>query len=311
MHADIDGLTLNDVVLAVTSGALRRWLAAPRRASDRLADRRRPGRAGRERPEPRLVGNNVSNMFTTLATDVDDPVERLRTISTTARHAKAMNQQPRLLPRGVVAVHAAGAGSAHSCAPTRGAAVRGSTRRRSRAIVSNVPGPRERLKIAGAQLGRRLQRRAADRGHRAQRHRVVVRRPDELLAARLPRPAAGRRGAGVVLPGGAGRTARRTGAGNEPIATSGRRAGRQRRTTPETRRLHDLQDHRPPLRPRRSRGRAGGQSGARPRAARLARRRDARRTRAAAGTGDRPARTRDHARPRPGRVRRRTRRSCC
>lgn len=37
---------------------------------------------------PRLHGNRVSNLFTTLATDVDDPVARLQLISTVTRESK-------------------------------------------------------------------------------------------------------------------------------------------------------------------------------------------------------------------------------
>ena len=106
----------------------------------------------------------------------------------------------------------------------------------------------ERARSAGGDQHRRcaadrhLQRRPARRRDRAQRHGLVVRRPDELLAARLPRPAAGRRGAGVVLPGGAGRAARAS-----PSRARQPRPSRTNSGPTETRSLHDLQDHRPVL----------------------------------------------------------------
>src|SRR5688572_17888046 len=90
-------------------------------------------------------------MFTTLATDVDDPEQRLRTISTTARHAKAMNQHlgsslvewsqftPPAPVRAFMRAYSRRGGARYHAAPFS-------------AIVSNVPGPRERLKIAGAHL---------------------------------------------------------------------------------------------------------------------------------------------------------------
>jgi diacylglycerol O-acyltransferase len=101
--------------------------------------------------EPRLIGNNVSNLFTTLATDVDDPVERLRAISTTTRHAKAISK---------TLGSALMEWSQFTPPAPFGAAVRAYSRLRGArfhpsafsAIVSNVPGPRERVKIAGAQL---------------------------------------------------------------------------------------------------------------------------------------------------------------
>ena len=77
-HADIDGLTLNDVVLALTSGALRRWLEAHGERPTGSLVAGVPVGLDAAGGEPRLIGNNVSNMFTTLATDVDDPAERLR-----------------------------------------------------------------------------------------------------------------------------------------------------------------------------------------------------------------------------------------
>jgi diacylglycerol O-acyltransferase len=82
------GVTLNDVVLGVVSGALRRWLAAKgERPSSSLTAGVPVGTDPGDGP-PRLEGNRVSNMFTTLATDVDDPHQRLLTISRVTDAAK-------------------------------------------------------------------------------------------------------------------------------------------------------------------------------------------------------------------------------
>src|SRR5205085_1775333 len=81
------GTTVNDVVLAVCAGAVRRYLekdgALPDRSlsavipiSVRTGDDSGPG------------SNRVSAMFTTLATAVDDPVERLLAIHETNKGAK-------------------------------------------------------------------------------------------------------------------------------------------------------------------------------------------------------------------------------
>ena len=72
------GVTLNDVVL----GRRRRRAAAldgRRAASARTASLTAGVPVGTDPPgaAPRLQGNRVSNLFTTLATDVDDPHERL------------------------------------------------------------------------------------------------------------------------------------------------------------------------------------------------------------------------------------------
>ena len=150
-HASIAGLTLNDVVLAVTSGALRRWLDAHDEHPIGSLVAGVPVGMDAGDADPRLTGNNVSNMFTTLASDVDDPAERLRVISATAKHAKAMNQQlgtslaewSQFTPPAPVAAFMR-AYSRHRGARFHAAPFS--------AIVSNVPGPRERLKVGGAHL---------------------------------------------------------------------------------------------------------------------------------------------------------------
>jgi diacylglycerol O-acyltransferase len=145
-------VTLNDIVLGVTSGALRRWMAdhGERPASSLLAGV--PVSADERDAVPRLGGNRVSNLFTTLATDVDDPVERLRTIAETTADAKRINAQlgssiladwsqftpPRPFAAAVRAYSRLNAASWHPAAFS--------------AIVSNVPGPREPATVGGARL---------------------------------------------------------------------------------------------------------------------------------------------------------------
>jgi diacylglycerol O-acyltransferase len=85
------GVTLNDVVLGVVSGALRRWLTT---LGERPTSSLTAGvPVGTDPPggPPRLEGNRLSNMFTTLATDVDDPHERLLTISRVTDAAKLVH----------------------------------------------------------------------------------------------------------------------------------------------------------------------------------------------------------------------------
>ncbi len=144
------GVKVNDVVLAVCAGALRRYL-----------DRRD------ENPARSLVamvpvsvrtgddaagGNKVSTMFTTLATKIDDPVERLLAISTSMSQAKAQQ-------------NAIGADTLQNWAEFAAPAVAGQAARlysrmriadRHRPAfnltISNVPGPPFPLYIAGARV---------------------------------------------------------------------------------------------------------------------------------------------------------------
>ncbi len=87
------GVTVNDVVLALVSGALRGWLDVQGELPGRSLLAGVP--VGTDAPglsPQRLGGNRVSNLFTTLATDVDDPAERLRLISVTTRESKLVQQ---------------------------------------------------------------------------------------------------------------------------------------------------------------------------------------------------------------------------
>jgi diacylglycerol O-acyltransferase len=85
-------VTLNDVLLALVAGALRRYLA------DRGELPRRPLVA--EVPvaiDPvggprRLAGNHLSNIFISLCTEIDDPVRRLRAIHEAAIAAKRQHE---------------------------------------------------------------------------------------------------------------------------------------------------------------------------------------------------------------------------
>ncbi|MDN5743726.1 MAG: wax ester/triacylglycerol synthase family O-acyltransferase [Nocardioidaceae bacterium] len=145
-------VTLNDLVLALVSGALRRWMADhdERPASSLLAGV--PVSAEERGAPPRLGGNRVSNLFTTLATDIEDPVQRLHAIAETTGYAKQI--QAGLGPT-ILADWS-------QFTPPRPFAAAARTYSRLRAaswhpapfsaIVSNVPGPREPVSVGGARL---------------------------------------------------------------------------------------------------------------------------------------------------------------
>ncbi len=87
----INGCTLNDVVLAICAGALRRYLdekgelpAKPLLAMIPVSTR------GQE--EHGKMGNKVSGMLLDIATDVADPVERLNVIKAHAQGGKAFER---------------------------------------------------------------------------------------------------------------------------------------------------------------------------------------------------------------------------
>jgi WS/DGAT/MGAT family acyltransferase len=81
------GATVNDVVLAVCSGALRRYLAHHGEEPEKSLVALVPVSV-RTEDQKGTMGNKVSGMLVSLASDVEDPVERLRAITEATRRAK-------------------------------------------------------------------------------------------------------------------------------------------------------------------------------------------------------------------------------
>ena len=146
------GVTINDVVLAISGGAVMRYLASRGERVDRSLVAGVPVSTDKPDDVARLGGNKVSNMFTTLATDVADPVARVRSIHDVTKEAK-------------VAQNILGADTMANWleyAPPKpfNWVMRQYSQRRWAAkhrppinmVVSNVPGPRDPLYIAGAKL---------------------------------------------------------------------------------------------------------------------------------------------------------------
>jgi len=139
------GVTLNDVVLAMAAGALRRLLMrydgradAPLIAGVPVSTNASPDR---------LVGNEFTYMTPSLPVHIDDPLERVRLTSMATTIAKENHQLlgPTVLPAWLSYLPPA-------FAP--GLFRRQASRLESGAImnltISNVPGPRERGHIEGA-----------------------------------------------------------------------------------------------------------------------------------------------------------------
>ncbi|HLF99547.1 MAG TPA: wax ester/triacylglycerol synthase family O-acyltransferase [Acidimicrobiia bacterium] len=144
------GVTINDVVLAACGGGLRRYLERHDLLPDRSLIAGVPV-ALAEHGE-RLEGNRVSNLFTTLRTDLADPVERLVSIHDVTAQAKVVHQAlgaetladwSDMTPAGPFALFMRFYSRA---------ALAGHHRPPINCVVSNVPGPREPLYVAGARL---------------------------------------------------------------------------------------------------------------------------------------------------------------
>lgn len=87
------GVTLNDVVLALVGGSLRRYLEKRSALPDRSLVVEVPVSTDRLEARIRLRGNRVSNLFTLLRTDLEDPIERLQQIHRVTRAAKRTHEQ--------------------------------------------------------------------------------------------------------------------------------------------------------------------------------------------------------------------------
>jgi diacylglycerol O-acyltransferase / wax synthase len=143
--AEAAGGTINDVVLALCGGALRRFLI------DRDALPDKPLTAGipvSVRPHgDEGTGNAISFIVSTLGTDLDDAAERFAAVRASVRHAKehvqglpraAMQQYTMLLMAPTILTLLSGIG--------------GRTRPMFNITISNVPGPKEPLYWRGAEL---------------------------------------------------------------------------------------------------------------------------------------------------------------
>jgi WS/DGAT/MGAT family acyltransferase len=143
--ADAAGCTLNDVVLALCGGSLRRFLME----RDCLPEKSlTAGIPVSVRPkDDQGTGNAISFIVATLGTDIEDAAERLAAIRASVRHAKAHVQS---LPRQAMMQY-----TILLMAPTIVtllSGVGGRTRPMFNVTISNVPGPTAPLYFRGARL---------------------------------------------------------------------------------------------------------------------------------------------------------------
>jgi WS/DGAT/MGAT family acyltransferase len=146
-------VTINDVVLAVTAGALRRYLERRGELPDKALVAGVPVSIRGEGQTPTgYVANSVSNMFTGLHVEMADPVERLRAIHAVTKEAKAIHNAlgaEMLMEWSEMSPPRPFAGFMRAYSRYR---LADRHRPPINLVVSNVPGPRDPLYIAGARI---------------------------------------------------------------------------------------------------------------------------------------------------------------
>jgi diacylglycerol O-acyltransferase len=151
------GVTINDVVLAVCSGALRTHLAAHDALAGHEQDAGNPLVAvvpisvRSDSPDDDL-GNRLSAMFVPLANDLSEPLDRLRSIAAASATAKA---QERAVGFGPMASAVSEAVPPALARPVIQLGISLGALRRARPgnlMISNVPGPDFVLYFAGMKM---------------------------------------------------------------------------------------------------------------------------------------------------------------
>jgi WS/DGAT/MGAT family acyltransferase len=149
IKAKVEGATINDVVLAISAGALRHYLQHHDELPHEPLVAIAPVNARSSGRQAEMPGNNISAMSVALPTYADDPLDRLRIIRETTSQTKAAKSgiSARLMTDLSKHVPAATlAGVARLVAGGR------FTSKLCNLFISNVPGPQQTLYMNGAKM---------------------------------------------------------------------------------------------------------------------------------------------------------------
>ena len=218
------GTTLNDVVIAMCSGAMRTYLleldALPEAPLVSMVP------VGLNAKQSQVAssegGNAVGSVMVQMATDKNDPADRLASIHRSMKDGKEALSS--MTPAQILAMSAIGQAPAILTPMLR---MQGIVRPPYNVIISNVPGPRTTHYWNGAQAHRHLPAVHPDQRDGAQHHLHVVRRQDGVRAHRLP-PDGAAPAAAADLPRRRGRGAgegRRASSRSEPDSPGVRSRG--------------------------------------------------------------------------------------
>ncbi len=154
IKAIVPGATVNDVVLAVFAGGLREYLASKGELPTEPLVAIMPISV-RTDDERAAIGNRLATTTVSLATDIEDPVERFRTIRESTANAKsyvqavdarALSELSNLMPGALVGIAYRAVGRLAQLGAFD------HVRPRATTTISNTPGPTTPLYFAGAKL---------------------------------------------------------------------------------------------------------------------------------------------------------------
>lgn len=145
----VDGATINDVVLAICSGALRKYLTKHKELPPESLVAVAPINARSRTGEEANPGTNITAMTVKIWSDIADPLERMEAIRDTTRETKAAKSGLSARIMTDITKHIPGAtmsGVARVLNSER------FSQKVSNLFVSNVPGPQVQLYMNGAKL---------------------------------------------------------------------------------------------------------------------------------------------------------------
>jgi WS/DGAT/MGAT family acyltransferase len=143
------GVTVNDVIVSICAGAVRRWLIAHRELPDRPLVAQVPVSV-RSEAQRGSFGNRIGMMSVPFMTNEADPVERLQRTHEALKDAK---ERHRALPAQLLQDAAQFIPPAVFSRASRVSFSLAATRRPIwNLVVSNVPGPQIPLYLAGARV---------------------------------------------------------------------------------------------------------------------------------------------------------------
>jgi diacylglycerol O-acyltransferase / wax synthase len=147
----VPGATINDVIVATVSGAMRKYLQAHEELPEHSLTCAAPVNVRKER-NSESKGNQVGVMTIEMATDVSDPVERLQAVMA---HAASSKETSQVVGAGVMMDVTSGLWPQFTNLTVRAAtmvAPRNAIPMPVHTVISNVPGPQFPLYLAGARV---------------------------------------------------------------------------------------------------------------------------------------------------------------